>query len=145
MYFFICIACPALELFQMTCTCIHERELVEVTFSVLRFHLVEVHAACVDTYRSSGLHSSVSNPMAGDRFGQLIGSRFGHSSTRQLVAAYVHQSVEESSRSQYDALCFESNSPDGDESCYLSVFNEKFAYGILPNMKVGGVFQSLAP
>ena len=77
MYFFICIACPALELFQMTCTCIHERELVEVTFSVLRFHLVEVHAACVDTYRSSGLHSSVSNPMAGDRFGQLIGSRFG--------------------------------------------------------------------
>ena len=72
----------------MTCTCIHERELVEVTFSVLRFHLVEVHAACVDTYRSSGLHSSVSNPMAGDRFGQLIGSRFSHSSTRQLVAAY---------------------------------------------------------
>ena len=74
MYFFICIACPALELFQMTCTCIHERELVEVTFSVLRFHLVEVYAACVDTYRSSGLHSSVSNPMASDRFGQLIGS-----------------------------------------------------------------------
>ena len=72
----------------MTCTCIHERELVEVTFSVLRFHLVEVHAACVDTYRSSGLHSSVINPMAGDRFGQLIGSRFGHSSTRQLVAGY---------------------------------------------------------
>ena len=48
---------------------IHERELVEVTFSILNFHVLIVHAASVYTYGGSRLHASEGDAVFGDGLG----------------------------------------------------------------------------
>lgn len=48
--FFVGEAGPARELFQMAYMSVHERELVEVTFSVLDFHILIMHAASIYAY-----------------------------------------------------------------------------------------------
>ena len=59
--------------------------------------------------------------------------------------SYVHQSVQESSGSQYNAFGAESYSPKGGEPNYLTVFNENFAYGVLPDVQVGSILQDFTP
>ena len=118
---------------------------MEVAFSVLCIHQIEVDAACVDSYRCAGLHPSVGNAMSGDGFCQLVRCGFCHSSAGQLVAAYVHESVQKCSCGQYDTFRFECDTPKSDESDYFTVFNEQFTDGILPDMKVGSIFQFLTP
>ena len=61
------------------------------------------------------------------------------------MATYVHQSVEESSCGEHNAFRFEGDTPRSDQSGNLTVFNEQFAYRILPDMKVGCIFQFLSP
>ena len=68
-YLFIGETSPARELFQMAYMSIHERELVEVTFSILNFHVLIVHAASVYTYGGSRLHASEGDAVFGDGFG----------------------------------------------------------------------------
>ena len=143
--FFIGEAGPAWQLLQMAHAVIHKGELVEIVFSVLNIHILIVHAASVDAYRRSGFHSSVCDAMSGNGFGQLVGCRFGHSSARKHGASHVHQSVQESSGSQYDAFGAESYSPKSSESGHFAVFNKNLLYGILPNMQVGSVFQNFTP
>ena len=48
--------CPTAKLFQNAVRGVHIRELMEVVFSGLFRHFIEVHAACIDTHRCSGLH-----------------------------------------------------------------------------------------
>ena len=108
-------------------------ELVEVTLSVLCLHLVEVHAAGIDAYRSSGFHSAVADTVSGDGFGQLIRCRFCHSSSRKLVAANVHQTVEICSSSGYLATpsCTDTETKSGIMRPYV------------PNDKVGDIGSEL--
>ena len=61
------------------------------------------------------------------------------------MATYVHQSVEESACGEHDTFRFEGDTPRSDQSGNLTVFNEQFAYRILPDMKVGCIFQFLPP
>ena len=68
-YLFIGETSPARELFQMAYMSIHERELVEVTFSVLNFHILIMHAASVYAYGGSRLHASECDAMFGDGLG----------------------------------------------------------------------------
>ena len=118
---------------------------MEVTFSVLCFHPVKVDATCIYSYRSSRFHSAVCDSVTGDGFSQLVRSRLGHSSSRQLMTSDMHKPVEESSCGQYNAFCLEGNSPNCDQAGHFSVFYQKFADGILLNMEIGCIFQSLPP
>ena len=67
--FFVGEAGPARELFQMAYMSVHERELVEVTFSVLDFHILIMHAASIYAYGGSRLHASKGDAMLCDGFG----------------------------------------------------------------------------
>ena len=137
-YFFICKASRALQLFQLA-RFAHERETVKVIFSVLCFHQFIVYTATVNTNRSTGLHSSCNDSVTSDRLGQMVRSRFGDSSSRQLFAADMHQPVQESSCGQHDTFCMECNSPASGQSGYFTIFDYQLLYCILPDMQIGCV------
>ena len=82
----------------------------------------------------SGLHPVGGDAVASDGFGQVVGGRFGTSSTGQHLAAYVHQSVEESACGQDDTLRLEGHSPASGDTCHFAVLYQEFFHGVLPNM-----------
>ena len=135
MNFFVGIAGPALELFQLTGLA-DEGKTVEVVFAILRFHLIEMYATGIDTDRSSGLHSAGCDSVAGDGFGQVVRGGFGTASSGQHFMTDMHQAVQESSCGKDDTFGAEGYSPTGDESRYFSVLDNQFFYGVLPDMEV---------
>ena len=143
--FLIGEAGPARQLLQVAYAVVHKGEFMEVVFSFLNLHIFVMHAPSVDAYGGSRFHSSVCDAVPGDGFGQLVRCGFCHAPARKHGAPYVHQSVQESSGSQYDAFGAEGHSPNGGESGYLAVFNEDFLYGVLPDVQVGNILQNLAP
>ena len=112
---------------------------MEIILAFLYFHVLEMHAPCIDADGCSGLHSVGSDAMASDGFGQMIGGRFGASSTSQHLAAYVHQSVEECACGQDDTLRLEGHSPTSGDTCYFAVLYQEFFHGVLPYVKIGNV------
>ena len=111
----------------------------------MHFHILVVDAAAVDAHGRAGLHAAVSDAVRGDGFGQFVRSGFGHASAGQHGAAHVHQSVQEGAGGDDDAACVERYAPYCLHAPHFTVLDEQAAYGVLPDVQVGRVFQHLAP
>ena len=101
---------------------------MEVGFSVLHFHVFVMYAPSVDAYRGTGLHPSVLDAVGGDGFGESVGCGFCHTSA-----------------CEDDTFGPEGDVEQGGESGYFSVFDDKFAHGVLPDMQIGCIFEHFAP
>ena len=109
---------------------------MEIVFSVLCLHQIEMYAPGIDAHRGSGLHPASGDSVAGDGFGQVIGGGFRTASSGQHLVPDMHQTVQECSCGKDDTFGAEGDSPTGDESRYFSVLDNQFFYGVLPDMEV---------
>ena len=74
-----------------------------------------------------------------------VHGRFGASSAFHHLSAHVHQTVEEGSRSDDDALCIELGTPDGAHADGLAVSHEELVGLVLPDVEVVGVVEDGSP
>ena len=88
MYLRVGVAYPAGELLERF-GLIEKAELVEVMFPILHLHVLEVYGSPVDAYRCAGFHTCCVDTMSCDALCEVRHSRFGYSSSRNLLSADV--------------------------------------------------------
>ena len=123
----------------------HVRELVEIAVARLFFHIFEMNTSLVNSDRSTGFHSGCSDTPSGDALRKVVYGRFGASSAFYHLSSYMHQSVEECSSGDDDALGIEFGSPDGFYADGFSVSYEQFVSLVLPDVEVVGVVEDGSP
>ena len=143
-HFGICFARPTLELGEGALIG-EEREAVEVVFAGLYLHFIEMHRACVDAHRRTGLHAQRVDAQCGERVGEKCRSRFGATSTHHGFPSDVHQSVEEGAGRDDNGLGVKLRTPNRSYATSHAMLRDDFGNFVLPDVKVVGVFQTSTP
>ena len=142
---FVGKARPAASLRQLALHIVQIGELVEVVFPGLHLHLVEVHAAGIDTHRRSGLHPVGAEAQRDELLRQSRRGRFSDASAVDLRPADMHQPVQEGTVREDDRPGVKLHAQARpDARCPFSV-GEYRRYHVLPYREVRGILQDAAP
>ena len=101
-----------------------------------------MNTSLVYSDRSTGFHSGCSDTPSGDALRKVVYGGFGASSAFNHLSSYMHQTVEECSSGDDDALGIEFGSPDGFYADGFSVSYEQFVSLVLPDVEVVGMVRS---
>ena len=95
-----------------------------IVLAGLLVHVFKVYAALVYAYGCACLHTHGTYAVTGDAFGEVEHCWFGATSARNLVASYVHQTVEKSPCSNYNTAGVQFNAPYGAYTFGMSVLDK---------------------
>ena len=128
------VACPARKLAQDALRR-HEAELMEIRFTLLYLHVLEVNRASVDAYRRARLHPGGGYSVACYALGEMRYGRLGDASARHHAPSDVHEAVQECPGRDHDAACPQLGAPYRAHSGGAAVLNDELVGLVLPDVK----------
>ena len=122
-------------------------EMMEVGVAILTIGQTEVDGLSIDAHRRAGLHASHFEAYFCELFGEAIARQFSTTTARNHSASNVHKAIEESAGSKHHRLGLEANTHlrDGPLDAGMIFAEKELRYRILPDEKVGGVLEHIAP
>ena len=118
---------------------------MEIVFTGLFCHFIEVYAAGINTNRRSSLHSGRLNTQRNQLFRQACRSRFRNTTAPDLSPPDMHQTVQECSVGKYNRSGTKLNLHAGLYATNATVLDDQFVYAVLPHPQIRRIFQNMPP